>query len=159
MILSNKAHDILKWFVLAILPAMAVFYSSLSGIWNLPYSEQVVGTIVAIETFLGVILGISTYKYNATGNKPFSLVPSGRVESWVLSDRAYKIMIWVAQVILPAATTFIFTIGQIWGLPGGAQIVQTLVVFDTFLGLVLGFSSQQYFKGMNSVPENSWGER
>ena len=29
----------------------------------LPYGDQVVGTIVAVDTFLGVVLGISTAQY------------------------------------------------------------------------------------------------
>ena len=39
-------------------------YFTLAGIWNLPCAEQVVGTITAIDTFLGCILGISTLEYN-----------------------------------------------------------------------------------------------
>ena len=44
-------------------------YFTLSGIWNLPYGEQIVGTITAIDTFLGALLGISTYQYNKTKEK------------------------------------------------------------------------------------------
>ena len=36
---------------------------------NLPYGEQVVGTITAVDTFLGVILGISTSQYNKATDK------------------------------------------------------------------------------------------
>ena len=44
-------------------------YFALAGIWSLPYGEQVVGTITAVDTFLGVILGISTSQYNKTADK------------------------------------------------------------------------------------------
>lgn len=64
MKLSNKAYDILKWIALVLLPASATLYFALSGIWGFPYGEQVVGTITAIDTFLGVILGISNAQYN-----------------------------------------------------------------------------------------------
>lgn len=66
MKLNNKMYDILKWIALLFLPALGTLYFSLAGIWNLPYGEQIVGTITAIDTFLGVILGISTVKYNKT---------------------------------------------------------------------------------------------
>lgn len=64
MILSNKMYDCLKWIAMYLLPAVGTLYFALAGIWNLPYGEQVVGTITAVDTFLGVILGISTSRYN-----------------------------------------------------------------------------------------------
>lgn len=62
--LSNKAYDVLKWIAQYLLPAMGTLYFALANIWNFPYGEQVVGTITAIDTFLGVLLGISTAQYN-----------------------------------------------------------------------------------------------
>ena len=64
MKMSNKVYDVLKWIAMYFLPAIGTLYFALSGIWNLPYGEQVVGTITAIDTFLGVILGISNAQYN-----------------------------------------------------------------------------------------------
>lgn len=63
MKLSNKVYDILKWIALYLLPALGTLYFALSGIWGLPYGEQVVGTITAADTFLGVLLGISSAAY------------------------------------------------------------------------------------------------
>lgn len=64
MKLSNKVYDILKWIAMYFLPAAGTLYFALSGIWGLPYGEEVVGTITAVDTFLGVILGISSATYN-----------------------------------------------------------------------------------------------
>lgn len=66
MKLSNTMYDILKWIAMYLLPAVGTLYFALSGIWGLPYGEQVVGTITAVDTFLGVILGISTNIYKKT---------------------------------------------------------------------------------------------
>lgn len=63
--MSNRLYDILKWIALYLLPALATLYFALSGIWNFPFGEEVVGTISALDTFLGVVLGISTAKYNS----------------------------------------------------------------------------------------------
>ena len=63
MKMSNKTYDVLKWIALYFLPALATLYFALAGIWNLPYGEQVLGTISAVDTFLGVILGLSNAKY------------------------------------------------------------------------------------------------
>ncbi len=64
--LSNAIYDKAKWIALYLLPALGTLYFALSGIWGFPYGEQIVGTITAIDTFLGVILGISSANYNAT---------------------------------------------------------------------------------------------
>ena len=66
MKMSNKTYDILKWVALILLPAIATAYFGLAQIWNLPYGEEIVGTITIIDTFLGAILGISTSHYNKT---------------------------------------------------------------------------------------------
>ena len=64
MKLNNKTYDVLKWIAMYLLPAAGTLYFTLAGIRGLPYGEQVVGTITAVDTFLGIILGISTAQYN-----------------------------------------------------------------------------------------------
>lgn len=66
MKLSNKVYDILKWVAMYLLPALGTLYFALAGIWGFPYGEEVVGTLSAIDTFLGVILGLSAAQYNKT---------------------------------------------------------------------------------------------
>ena len=67
--LTNKTYDILKWVAQIALPALGTLYFALSGIWGFPYGEQIVGTIMAIDTFLGALLGLSSAAYNkANGN-------------------------------------------------------------------------------------------
>ena len=62
--MSNKTYDILKWVAQYLLPALATLYFAVAKIWGLPYGEEIVGTITAVDTFLGVLLGISTANYN-----------------------------------------------------------------------------------------------
>lgn len=64
MAFTNKTYDILKWITQLVLPAIGTLYFALSAIWGFPYGEQIVGTITAVDTFMGVILGISTIEYN-----------------------------------------------------------------------------------------------
>ena len=68
MKISNKLYDILKWLVIIVLPAVATLYSAMSNVWGWPYSEEVVTTITAVDTFLGAVLCISTATYNKGGN-------------------------------------------------------------------------------------------
>lgn len=64
MKMSNETYDILKEIALTILPAVAVLYATLGKIWNLPYVSELPATLMAIDTFLGVCLHISTSEYN-----------------------------------------------------------------------------------------------
>lgn len=63
MKMSDKVYDILKWVAQFFLPALATLYFALAQIWGFPFGEEIVGTITALDTFLGVILGISTASY------------------------------------------------------------------------------------------------
>lgn len=62
--MSNKVYDVLKWIAMYVIPAVGTLYFALAGIWNFPYGEEVLGTLSAIDTFLGVILGISNAQYH-----------------------------------------------------------------------------------------------
>jgi len=64
MKMSNKVYDVLKFIAQILLPALATLYFALAKIWQFPYAEEVVGTISAIDVFLGAILGLSTMQYN-----------------------------------------------------------------------------------------------
>lgn len=66
MIMSNKVYDILKWIMQYLLPGIGALYFALAGIWGLPFGEQIVGTISAVDAFLGVLLGISSAKHKAS---------------------------------------------------------------------------------------------
>ena len=66
MKMSNKVYDVLKWIAMYCLPAIGTLYFAVGGIWGFPYGEEIVGTITALDTFLGVVLGISSAAYNKT---------------------------------------------------------------------------------------------
>ena len=68
MKLDNKTYDILKFIAQIVLPAVGTLYFALAGIWNFPYGEEIVGTITAVDTFLGAILGLSSVNYNKEEN-------------------------------------------------------------------------------------------
>lgn len=67
MKLSNSTYDSLKWVAQILLPALGTLYFALSSIWGLPYGEQIVGTITAIDAFLGAVLKISSDNYEGDG--------------------------------------------------------------------------------------------
>lgn len=64
MRMENKTYDVLKYVAQILIPAIATLYFSVSQIWGLPYGEQIVGTLTAVDAFLGVCLGISSDNYH-----------------------------------------------------------------------------------------------
>lgn len=67
MRMKNEVYDVLKYVALVILPALGTLYFALSGIWGLPYGEQIVGTITAVDAFLGAVLKLSSDSYYGEG--------------------------------------------------------------------------------------------
>jgi hypothetical protein len=67
--MSNKVYDVLKFVAQIVLPAIGTLYFALARIWGFPYAEEIVGTITAVDAFLGALLGISTMQYNKTVEK------------------------------------------------------------------------------------------
>ena len=65
MMFTNKVYDVLVYITNIVLPALGTLYFALAGIWGFPYGEQIVGTITAVDLFLGTLLGISKRSYNS----------------------------------------------------------------------------------------------
>jgi len=64
MVISNALYDVLKWIAQILLPALGALYAALAGIWGFPLGTEIVGSVTAVDLFLGVLLGISTANYN-----------------------------------------------------------------------------------------------
>jgi putative holin Dp-1 len=69
MNMGSRTYDVLKAVAQVWLPAAGTLYFALAQIWGLPAAEQVSGTVLAVDTFLGVVLGISSASYNASDRK------------------------------------------------------------------------------------------
>lgn len=63
MRLSNKVYDILKWLCMVALNAFGTAYRALSGVWSLPFGEEVQQTCAIISVLLGALLGIASANY------------------------------------------------------------------------------------------------
>ena len=64
MKIPNKLYDVLKWLCMLALPALTLLVQTVFSIWHIPYGEQISATIVAINAFLGAVIGVSTIGYN-----------------------------------------------------------------------------------------------
>lgn len=68
-ILSDKAYNAIKWVAQYFLPAAGTLYFALATLWGWPEPEKVIGTITALDIFLGVVLGVSKKSYEKSDAK------------------------------------------------------------------------------------------
>ncbi len=80
--LNNKVFDYLKWITIILIPAATTLYVTLAPVWNLPCAEEVSKTSMAIVTFLGAILGISTISYIKSENEDDEEDEDDEDEEW-----------------------------------------------------------------------------
>ena len=64
MVLKDSIYNVIRWLCIFFLPALATLVRVVFSIWHIPYGEEISATIVAINAFLGAIIGISAYNYN-----------------------------------------------------------------------------------------------
>lgn len=62
--MSNRTYDALKFVAQVVLPALATLYTALAAAWGFGHVEAIVGTITAVDLFLGSLLGITSRSYN-----------------------------------------------------------------------------------------------
>lgn len=68
-LLSSAAYDVIKLLAQIVFPAAGALYFALSGLWGLPNAERVIGSITAVDIFLGVVLSVSAASYNKSTSK------------------------------------------------------------------------------------------
>lgn len=59
---------------------------------------------------------------------------------YLLPDKAYEILKWVALIALPAIAVFAQAVGPAWGLPHVDQIVATIDALGVLIGALIGVS-------------------
>lgn len=155
MYLNNKVYDVLRWIAQFLLPGLAALYFALSDVWGLPYTGEVVGSIVALDTFLGTILGISTLNYNKAQVNAGYMYGAEVTVDWPedtpkptrLSGNTYDILKWTVMIFMPATGTLYFALSMQWNLPYGEEVLGTIAALTTFSGLLLGVSTKKFKDG------------
>lgn len=63
MIMSKNVHDILATLGRYILPALAVFVTSLGDIWSIAYAREIALTLTALSVFINAIVDKDTKNF------------------------------------------------------------------------------------------------
>lgn len=159
MRLSTRTYDVMKWITLILLPAASTLYLALATTWGLPNPTVVAGVIAAFDVFLATILGINLGYFGA--RRQDSAFKKEAVQTialdngdWIFNKQTYEALTWIAQVLLPALAALYLALSASLGLPNVDQVVASIMALDTFLGILLGFSTAQYMKSIATVCVN-----
>jgi hypothetical protein len=136
--------NVLKWLGIVFLPAFAALYVGLANVWNLPYPEQISGTITAVVLFLGMVLQIgNAIRFHAVTetNMSMSFVP---IDGVLFSSGVYDVIKWLVQIGLPALSTLYVALASIWNLPFGPEVSKTIMIIVAFLGSLVAVSYTQF---------------
>lgn len=106
-VISDGLYKKLKFLVQVVLPAFSTLYFTLGNVYHWDNVEQVIGTLAAVATFVGVVLGITSKNYNNSdlpfagtihitespeGVKTYSLIMNGDPEDIdTLTDVKFKV--------------------------------------------------------------------
>lgn len=88
--MSDAIYNFLKWMAQIVLPAGATFYLTIGDLWDLPNPDKVSGTIVAFDTFLGVVLLITNKAYNNSPSKYDGVIDVKDIED---GPKVYKLLV------------------------------------------------------------------
>lgn len=145
--LSNKVYDTFKWIATIFLPALATFYVVMANVWGFPYGEQISATIMAVVTFMCVLLQISALKFKINRLMNDWMPAKWKVNEYVfaIDPAVYDVLKYISQLALPGLATFYFTLAQIWSLPYADSVSATIMGIVAFMNALLAVNSAMYF--------------
>jgi hypothetical protein len=159
MRISNETYDRLKWVAQYLLPGLATLYFALTQIWGFPYGDEIVLSVMAIDSALGFVLGMGNKQYQADvkslGGQLLKRSAALDIKTFPTQERrtgliikmteeTYDILMFFTQYLLPSIGTITVALSPIWGFQYGDQVIGTIAAIDTFMGIFLGISNAQY---------------
>jgi len=139
--ISNKTYDRLKWLVMILLPAFAVFYGTMAETLGLPMGPEVIATIGAITVFLGAYLQMNMVMYARFTETSQALTheyPFG------MTSDLYDFLKWLVKVALPGLGVAYISLANTWGFPYVDVVPVVISAIALFLGTILQISAKQY---------------
>lgn len=62
--MNSKLFNKMRWMAEIGFPALSVLATAIGTIWGLPVMIPVVATLVAVNAFVGALVGVSRAEYN-----------------------------------------------------------------------------------------------
>lgn len=70
-----------------------------------------------------------------------NIEPKTDVPDWLLPDRVYDVLKWVALIVLPALATLVQTLGPVWGWTWADPAATTISAVALTIGVIIGASA------------------
>lgn len=67
---NSKVYDVLK-FIARYIGPIVIFLTAIINIWGIPYGEQIIATLAALEALLTKFVSMSKKKYNKMVDETF----------------------------------------------------------------------------------------
>ena len=133
--LNDKVYDVIKWIALLVLPTLAGAIVAIGEVWSVPIEQDLVAMLTGLSTAIGALLTISSAIYYTNGKVeiPIPTMPT----------KVYKILQEMTLYWLPAFATAYFVLSLFVHMHNVMPIIETSVIIQVFLGLILGTYSTQ----------------
>jgi hypothetical protein len=133
--LNDTAYDIIKWIALLVLPTLAGAIVAIGEVWSVPIEQDLIAGLTGLSAAIGILLTISSsiYYINGKANVPPPTMPV----------QVYKFLQEVTLYWLPAFATFYYVAGLFFRMPRVMPVIETAVIIQVFLGLIMGTYSTQ----------------
>ena len=133
--LNDKVYDIIKWIALLVIPTLLGAIVAIGEVWSVPIDGDIIAGLTGLSSAIGVLLSISSTMYYI----------SGKVEVPVptMPVKVYKALQDITLYWLPAFATAYYCISLFVNMPRVMPVVETAIIIQVFLGLILGIYSTQ----------------
>jgi len=136
--ISNRTYDILKWLVMILFPAFAVFYGTMAETLGLPMGPEVIATVGAITVFLGAYLQMNMVMYaRFTDNT----TDTNTTYPFAMSSDLYDLLKWLVKVGLPGLGVVYLSLANTWGFGYADTVPVVASAIALFLGTILQIST------------------
>jgi ABC-type multidrug transport system permease subunit len=134
--LNDKVYDVIKWIALLVIPTLIGAIVAIAEVWTVPINEDIIAGLTGLSAAIGMLLTVSSSLYYITGRGGNVTIPSMPVQ-------VYKTLQDITLYWLPAFATAYYVLGMFVRLYKVMPVVETAVIIQVFLGLILGIYSTQ----------------
>jgi len=133
--LNDKVYDIIKWIALLVLPTLLGAIVAISEVWSVQIDGDIIAGLTALSSAIGVLLSVSSTIYYVSGKVDVA-IPSMPV-------KVYKVLQDITLYWLPAFATAYYILSMFVRMHRVIPVVETAIIIQVFLGLILGIYSTQ----------------
>lgn len=131
--MNDRVYDAIKWIALLVIPSLAGVVAAISEIWSMAINPELISALTGMSAIIGAMLTLSSGLYYTKADVPIPTIPL----------KVYKVLQDMTLYYLPAVATLYYVISLFMHVDYVMPVVETIIVIQVFLGLILGTYSTQ----------------